>query len=610
MKIVKNNRLTVSDYIINFFFQKGISHAFTVSGGGSIYLCDALYRSKNLKYIPCHHEQAVAFAAESYARFNNKCSFALVTTGPGGTNTITGVASSWIDSIPVFFISGQVFFNQTILKSKLRQKGVQESNIVDLVKPITKYAKTINDPNMIKYELEKAYYLSTNGRKGPVWLDIPANIQNALLDNYKLHSFNENEIKKNKSNHTKNPIVKKLAKKLLNSKKPLLFFGGGCKTSNAIEIALKIIKDFNIPFCLSWNGSDGFPNNLNEYVGKPGMFTQRYANIAVQCSDIFLSVGSRLNYGITGYNPKDFARNAYKVMVDIDENELKDAKKRISIDCTINRDAKLFLNDLYIELKNLKLRNDNKEYFTTWREHLNYLKNKFPILDLKKKDQKKYVNSYFFIDLLSNKLPKKTVIVTDMGLSFVCTNQTLITSKTTQRHYANTGHAPMGWGLPAAVGACFASNQKKVICITGDGGLQMNVQELATISHFKLPIIIFLYNNNGYSTIMQSQKLGFQSRIMGCNSESGLSFPNYSNLAKSYGISYTKIKSNNDIKNKLEKILKKNIPILCELMIHPDQPQEPKMINRRTEDNDIAIPSKFEDLYPFLELGEINKYLV
>lgn len=603
MTIAKKIRL--SDFVINFFEKKNIEFVFTVNGGGSIFLCDSLYRAKNIKYIPCHHEQAVAIAAESYARFTNKPTFAVVTTGPGGTNTLTGVAGCWTDSVPVIFISGQVFSKQMVLETKIRQKGLQEINIVDMVKPITKYAKTITNPSDILLELEKAYYTANDGRPGPIWLDLPADIQNAWIDPSILKKFNPIINKTKSKSFNKNHLqqIKLIAKKIYYSKKPLLLFGRGCQISNSVPSALQLINDFDLPYCLSWNGSDGFPNTNKYYLGKPGIFTQRYANFSIQNCDLFLSIGSRLNYGVTGYNSKDFARNAYKVMVDIDQFELNDAKKRIGINNTLCLDANIFIKNLYIEL--LKLNKlSKKPNRNIWHKYLLKLKNNFPLITNKITNQREYVNSYFFINLLSKKLKNNSVVVTDMGLSFVCTNQTIITKSENQRHFSNAGHAPMGWGLPGAIGACFANNKKKVICITGDGGLQMNVQELATISHYKLPIIIFLYNNKGYSTIIQTQKLGFNSRIMGSNKKSGLSFPNFELLAKAYSIKYQLIKNNNGLK-KLDKIISLNQPIFCELLIDPNQLQAPKLINRRTKDNEIAIPSKFEDLHPFLSINQL-----
>lgn len=602
-------KIKVSDYIIKFFEEKAIDHAFTVSGGGSIFLCDSLATSKKIKYVACHHEQSVSFAAESYSRFLNSPSLAMVTTGPGGTNTITGVTSSWIDSVPVIFISGQVYLNQTIGKSKIRQRGVQETNIIDLIKPVTKYSVMVKDKNDIKYHLDKAFYESTNGRPGPVWIDVPANIQNSWIEVSELNQFKPRKIPSKGNSYKKEEIIiDKISKKLLNSKKPILFIGRGAAISKSEKICLKLIKEFDIPYALSWNASDFIPNNLKSYVGKPGSFTERAANFAIQSCDLFISVGSRLNYTVTGYNAKDFGRKAFKIMVDIDENELNDSKKRINTDLTLKISAIKFFEILY---KFLKKNNTKKNAnYNDWINYIKKTKKNYPILLKSFVHQKKFLNSYYFIDQLSNLSNKNEVIVTDMGLSFVGTHQMFKVNSINQRVYTNSGHAPMGWGLPAAIGACFANKNRRVVCITGDGGLQMNVQELATIKHHRLPIIIFLYNNLGYSTIKQTQELGFHGRKMGCDKSSGLSFPNYKDLSKAYGISYSCIKNNKDLDNKLKKIMNLNKPLFCELLLDPDQPQIPKLINRRTKDNKIPIPSGYEDLYPFLPIDEVEKNLI
>ena len=352
-------KIKVSDYIIKYFEEKGIEHAFTVSGGGYIFLCDSLATSKKIKYVACHHEQAVSFAAESYSRFHNKPSLAMVTTGPGGTNTITGVTSSWIDSVPVIFISGQVYLNQTIGKSKIRQRGVQETNIIDLIKPITKYSVMVKNKNDIKYHLDKAYYETSKDRPGPVWIDVPANIQNSWIDINELNNFSPKKSNtKNRSHKKEEIIINNISKKLLNSKKPILFIGRGAAISESQKICIKIIKDFKIPYALSWNASDFIPNNLNNYIGKPGSFTERTANFAVQSCDLFLSVGSRLNYTITGYNATDFARKAFKIMVDIDENELKNSKSRIKTNLTLKISAIKFFEILYKCLRKNKTKNN------------------------------------------------------------------------------------------------------------------------------------------------------------------------------------------------------------------------------------------------------------
>ena len=526
--------IRLSDYVIKFLEKINISNVFTVSGGGSIFLCDALYKAKKLKYISCHHEQAVSFAAESYARCANKVGCALVTTGPGGTNALTGVTSSWIDSVPVIFISGQVFLNQTIGNTKKRQIGVQEINIIDLVKPITKYSVMLTKPDEIKFHLEKAYYICNSGRPGPVWIDIPANIQNSFINENKLKSYKNSIInKKNKSLDNK---IKAVAKALSCNDRPMLHLGHGVKLSNCKKIFKKFIKKYKIPFALTWNADDFLDSNHPLYIGKPGAFGERGSNFIVQNCNLYISIGTRLPYMVTGYDAKDFARSATtKIMVDIDNNEL--IKNDIKLDIRIACDAKIFFEKLYKHMKDFKT-NPN------WIHYCRKLRKKYPIVTQSMKNQRKYVNSYYFVDTLSEVLNSRDTIVTDMGFSFTTTHQAFKV-KEGQTFYTNSGHAPMGWGLPASVGAYYASkNLSRVICLTGEGGIQMNIQELATIMHNKIPIKVFIFNNGGYLTIKQTQQLGFDGRIMGADKGSGVSFPNYKKIAQSHNINYSIIKSN------------------------------------------------------------------
>ncbi len=588
--------ITVADYVIDFFNKIKTQNVFTVSGGGSIFLCDSLQRSKKINYISCHHEQAVSFAAESYARQKENIGIAVVTTGPGGTNTVTGVSSCWIDSIPVMFVSGQVFLDQTIKKTGLRQLGVQEIDIISLVKPVTKYAVMINSPNDIRFHLEKAYFLALNKRPGPVWIDIPANIQSALINPAKLKPFKIN-LKLHRSQNFKNNIDKKikvLAEKLRNSQRPLLHLGQGVRISKSISLYKKFIYKNKIPFSLTWNATDILETDNPLYAGRPGAFAERGANFIVQNCDILISVGSRLPFMVTGYNAKDFARNAYKVTVDIDRNEVR--KKTLNFDLRLESDAKYFIEKLNFYLKKRKSNN-------YWVEYCKYIRKKYPIVLDKYKKQKKYVNSYFFVDYLSKLLKSNSTVVTDMGLSFVGTHQTIIVKKN-QRVFTNSGHAPMGWGLPASIGVYFANKNNNIICLTGDGGLQMNIQELATIMHHRIPVKIFIYNNGGYLTIKQTQELGFNKRIMGSNKKTGLSFPNYRSISEAHNIDYVKIENHKQLFKNLNTILKTKKPIICELIMDNAQEQMPKAINKRGKDGKSQA-TIFEDMYPFLNKKQI-----
>ena len=594
--------MRLADFVIDFLAKKNIKKVFTVSGGGSIFLCDALFKTKKLKYISCHHEQAVAFAAESYSRLKNKTGAALVTTGPGGTNCLTGVACCWIDSVPTMFISGQVYLDQTIKKTRLRQIGVQEIDIISMVKNFTKYSVLIKKPNEILYHLEKAYYETTNGRPGPAWIDIPADIQNAEIDINKLKRFNPPKTKK-KLNKLDNQI-KKIAKLLAKSKRPVIHVGHGGRISNCAKKLRKLVDRYKIPFALTWNASDLVESSHPSYIGRPGAFAERGSNFIIQNADLYISVGTRLPFMVTGYNSKDFARKAKIVMIDIDSKELKNT--RVSANYKLKTDAGYFLDKLVKELPK-KIHLDKN-----WLDYCKKVRKKYPIVLDQYKKQKKTINSYYFIDILSEILKPKDVVVTDMGLSFVGTHQAFKVKKG-QRVFTNSGHAPMGWGLPAAIGAYYASieskGKKNIICLTGEGGLQMNIQELATVLHHKIPIKIFIYNNGGYLTIKQTQQLGFESRIMGSDYESGLSFPNYKLISKSHSIKYFKISDTKKIKNSVLKILKINEPVICELILDSEQEQMPKAINRRTSDGK-SIPTTFEDMYPFLPKNELKSNML
>ena len=590
--------MRLADFVIEFLEKKKIDTVFTVSGGGSIFLCDALYKAKNIKYISCHHEQAVSFAAESYSRFKNKPGAALVTTGPGGTNCTTGVACCWIDSVPTLFISGQVYLKQTIAKTGLRQIGVQEIDIINMVKKFTKYSVMIKNPQEIQYHLEKAYFLSTQGRPGPVWIDIPANIQNAKINLNKLKIFKP-KIKR-VSNKNIDKKIKRIAQLFKKYDKPMFHIGQGVKISNGEKYLRMLVDKFKIPFALTWNASDLIESGHRSYIGRPGAFAERGSNFIVQNCNLHISVGTRLPFMVTGYNSNDFARNAKKVMVDIDKFELKE--NRTKPDIKLCCDAKYFLKTLFKFMpKKTKISQD-------WDLYCKNIRKKYPIVLKEFRNQKKTINSYYFIECLSKILKKKDTIVTDMGLSFVGTHQAFETKKG-QKLFTNSGHAPMGWGLPAAIGACYAKNKNNVICLTGEGGLQMNIQELATVMHNKLPIKIFIYNNGGYLTIKQTQQLGFKSRVMGSDNKSGLSFPNYKKISDSHKIQYFKLNNSKNLERNLKKILNIKKPIITEIMMDNEQEQMPKAINKRLPNGEM-VPTKFEDLYPFLTNEELLKNML
>lgn len=588
----------LADYVVSYLESIGVKDIFTVSGGGSIFLNDALGQS-SIKYYCCHHEQAVVMAAESYARVNGSIGVSLVTSGPGGTNALTGVAGCWIDSVPSLIISGQVYLNQTIADSGLRQLGVQEINIIDIVKPITKYAIMVENPNEIKFHLQKAIYIATTGRPGPVWIDIPANIQRASINEHELTGFHPSE-GFNKLERRLEEKVAKVVELLKTSEKPLIHVGQGVKISKAEKEFMAFVENYNLPFVTARNANDIVATDHELYVGRPGTFGQRGANFAVQNSDLYLAIGTRLALSQTGYSSKNYAPNAKKVMVDIDRAELN--KKTLSIDVKIQSDAKIFLMELNKELSGVSFN------ISAWLNQCRRWKKKYPVVLPEYETQKRPVNSYYFVDVLSDVLSTKDIVVTDMGLAFQGTHQAF-RIKEGQKLFTNSGFASMGWGLPAAVGACVANHSERTICISGDGGLQLNLQELATIMHNKLPIKLFVLNNNGYLTIKQTQEHGFDGRLMGCNQETGLSFPDILKLAEAYKIRYVRLDNQENLKREVKQVVDYEGPVVCEIIMDPDQQQIPKVLNRRNPDGTMETVS-IEDMYPYLPREELKENML
>ena len=594
--------MRVADYVIEFLENQGVEHIFTVTGGGAIFLCDALGMAKKMKYVACHHEQAASMASEAYARIRQGLGVALVTSGPGGTNAVTGTAGCWLDHVPQLTISGQVFLSQTIGKHLgLRTLGVQELNIVEIVRSITKYAVMIEDAKDIRYHLGKAIYLATHGRPGPTWLDIPANIQNADIDSSSLRGFDAKESELPLDSELKMKVAQ-VVKLLKTASRPLVHIGQGVRIAGAGEEFFKLVETLRIPFVTARNANDMGPADHDLYVGHPGTFAQRGANFAVQTSDVYLAVGTRLSLAQTGYNAKDYARNAKVVMVDIDQAELD--KDTVKLHLKIQADAKIFLEELNRQLFQEKL---DSQRWRQWLMQCQQWRLKYPVVLPEYREQTGSVNSYYFIDVLSEVLTPEDAVVTDMGFAFQNTHQAFRVKKG-QRVFTNCGLASMGWGLPAAVGACFAREKKRTVCIAGEGGFLMTIQEMATIMHHRLPVKLFILNNGGYLTIKQTQELGFENRLMGSNEESGISFPNFMKIAEAYCFKGVRLESHQDLKRHIEEIMNHEGPVLCEIMMDPDQMQAPKAINRRNADGGMQ-QTALEDSYPFLDSKEIEENL-
>lgn len=592
--------MRVADYVIEFFENQGVDHVFTVTGGGSIFLCDALGMAKKMKYIACHHEQAASMATEAYARVRQGLGVTLVTSGPGGTNCVTGVAGSWLDHVPHVTISGQVFLGQTIVNHPgLRTLGVQEINIVDIVRPITKYAVMVKDAHEIRYHLEKAVYLATHGRPGPTWIDIPANIQNANVDPATLTGFDPKECELSLDPDLAEKVAE-VVKLLESARRPLVHVGQGVRIAQAEEEFFNLVEQYRLPFVTARNANDIADSDHELYAGRPGTFAQRGANFAVQTSDLYLAIGTRLSLAQTGYNADDYARNAKVIMVDIDQAELD--KDTVNLHLKIQTDAKLFLAELSRQLAQTEL---NGEQWSPWLTQCQQWQEKYPVVLPEYREQIGSVNSYHFVDVLSDALTSNDVVVTDMGFAFQNIHQAFRVKKG-QRVFTNCGLASMGWGLPAAVGACLGSGRKRTVCVAGEGGLMMTIQELATVQHNRLPVKIFVLNNGGYLTIKQTQELGFEKRYMGIDGDSGLSFPDFMKLAEAHGIKGVRLTSHQNLKQQLEAIMEHDGPVFCEIMMDTEQMQAPKAINRRNEDGTMK-QTPLEDSYPFLDPSEIKE---
>lgn len=589
--------IKVSDFIAKFIaeHEDTAKTVFMVSGGGNMHLIDSLGKNENLEYVCNHHEQACAIAAEGYARVSNKIGIAYVTTGPGGTNAITGVYGAWVDSIPTMIISGQVKFQTTIASQpelNLRQLGDQEVNIVDIVRPITKYAVMITDKNSIKFHLQKAIYEAKHGRPGPVWLDVPLDIQGAMVDEADLIEF---EIPEAPKFDTKIPQVLDALKA---AKRPVIIAGSGITLAGSNEEFLKLIKILKVPVIGTFARYDIVRNDHELFFGRYGTIGNRAANFVVQNSDLIIAVGARLNIRAVSYNWEFFGREAKKILVDIDENELN--KKTIAADIKIKSDAKVFISDLRSVLK-------DELDFGSWLEICkNYRKN-YPTIEPFRQNVKEWVDSYNFFDVLSNH-KRDLVYVFGNGTACVSSYQSLRLYEN-QRVVVNSGCASMGYDLPAAIGACFANGKKDTICVTGEGSLQMNIQEFQTIIHHRLPIKIFVLNNAGYISIRNTQNNFFKGHKVGSDKDSGVSFPDTVKLAHAYGFEACRIENQLNLKGELEEILSKPGAVVCEIMLSPTEKMEPKLSSKIKPDGKM-VSKPLEDMFPFLPREEFYKNMI
>jgi acetolactate synthase-1/2/3 large subunit len=596
--------MKVCEYISHFL--KPYSNIFTISGAGNLSIINQVKKLGKSKLICNLHEQACTIAAYSNARIKDDIGVAIVTTGPGGTNAITGVATSWLDSVPVLVISGQIPFPQTLseLKQKrniqLRTNGLQEINIIDIITPITKFAKTIDDPKKIKYYLEKAVYMAKTGRPGPVWLDVPQDIQNIEIgDPNSLESFN---IPDSKIEVLDESTVNKVLNLISNSSRPVVIWGYGVESSQCEDIMRKFCDTLKAPVLVSWKTIDDVEDTYEYYIGRFGIFGQRAANFTIQNSDLIINIGSRLGIPQIGYNEDDFAREAKLITVDIDPNENKKYKR--TPDVFVDISAKSFLQSI-----TNKLTNSHIGDYTNWLSTCMKWKEKYPIC-LPEYRKGKFINSYHLIDTLSDIMEEGDIFIPNAsGTAYTCTHQTFKVKKN-QKIITSNNLAEMGYDLPASIGIAVENPSKKVILVTGDGSLQMNIQELQTIINYKLNIKIIYLSNRGYLTIRNTQKTLFNGNLTASDESDGLCMPNIKKIAHAYGFKYYKIKNNKTLKNDLQSAISSdNIPTICEIILDPNQTCYPKSA-LRIDENGIGKQMPLEDMYPFLPREEFKKSMI
>lgn len=588
----------VADYIADFLVKNNITDVFTITGGGAMHLNDALGHNSQLKCTYFHHEQGCAIAAEGYARINSKIAAVCVTSGPGGTNAITGVLGGWLDSIPMLIISGQVKYETTVDYSglPLRQLGDQEFYITKAVDCMTKYAHMITQPNEIAYHLEKALYLAKTGRPGPCWIDIPLNIQGAIIDTDELIHFSENELNEEISILPSVDVIREILDKISAAQSPVIMAGTGVRIAGADNLLLKLLDKLKIPVVTAWNAHDLVSDDNPFYCGRPGTIGNRGGNFVVQNADLILVLGSRLNIRQISYNWENFAKNAYKIIIDIDPVELK--KPTIQPDMPICADVK---NVISMLLEEIYTPSSSHSKWLDWSRDINM---RYPIALQKFFNNEHPINPYAFFNLLFKELSNDDLVVASNGSACVCSFQAAII-KQGQRLFTNSGCASMGYGLPAAIGVSLFDKSKRVICLEGDGSIQMNIQELQTVVHNNLNIKIFWLNNDGYHSIRQTQTNLFSPPMCGVNNASGLSFPSACAIANAYGLNYFRIDQLQNASKDISEALTTTGPALIEVILDSNQNFEPKLSARRLPDGKMVSPS-LEDMFPFLSENEMK----
>jgi len=592
--------MRVSDYIWKTLADKGVRHVFLVTGGGAMHLNDALGREPRIKYVCNLHEQACAMAAEGYARISGSPGVINVTTGPGGTNALTGVMGAWLDSVPMIVISGQIKRATMITACpdwKLRQLGDQEYNIVDAVKPMTKMARTVISVEEVPQALEDAWRICQEGRPGPVWIDVPLDIQAAPMAEDTPATSQTSRT--SQTSQTLQEQTAQIAELIRNAKRPAMIVGSGVRTAGAEKLYLQIAEALNIPVLTSISGIDLIPSDHPLFFGRPGILGERPANLIMQNCDLFLVLGTRMGIRICGYAYETVAARATKVMVDIDEAELH--KPTFRPDVKIHADVGEFLRALLDEIKQSQIKQSDNP---NWLDYCRRMKAKYPVILPEHRNRTDYVSSYVLPEAIMRHAPDPVTLVTSNGIAYTSTFQAIPIRKG-MRMFSNEACASMGYGLPAAIGACFATGPTKspVICLEGDGSIQMNLQELQTMQTYKLPIKLFVYNNGGYLSIKTTQRAFFGGRFMGSEASSGVVLPSFEKLAAAYGLPFFKLENNQELDEKLPAIFATEGPVLVEVMLDPFEVLGPKAASKKLPDGSM-VSAPLDDMAPFLPREE------
>jgi acetolactate synthase I/II/III large subunit len=603
--------MKLSDYVFQFVADCGVKHVFLVTGGGAMHLNASLAQEKRITPICNSHEQASAMCAESYAKTVNGLGVALVTTGPGSTNAVTGVAGAWLDSTPTMFFSGQVkrpdrmFDAVTGEPLGMRQLGVQEIDIVSIVKPITKYAVTVLDPLSIRYELEKAYWLAMNGRPGPVWIDIPLDVQATPIDDPQtLRGFDASEYMAKSANENLKDEVARVVEELKQAERPLLFVGNGTRLARAEKQFTELRLLLDIPTVATWCAADLVPSDVPTFVGRPGNVAARGANFALQNCDLLLVLGARLDMAITGYAPQNLAREAHKVAVDIDPAELK--KLAPHLQQPVVADCGAFLDELLAQLKAVAL---NHARWAAWNKRAEVWKTRYNVVTDEHRQPSGLVSIYNLAEVIGTESKQTDKLVSGSSGSGIEIFLLACPTRTGQRIFHTAGLGSMGYGLPMSIAVSIGAGNRQTILVDGDGGFQFNIQELETVRRLGLPIKMFVLNNDGYASIRASQKAYFGSAQIGADAATGITVPDLSKVAASYGIASRVIHDQTRLREEVREILAMPVPVVVDVRVIPDEVRAPRLQSYQRADGSF-VSKPLEDLFPFLSREEFMENMI